>query len=347
MRISRQNFSEDGATKNLLRLFSAVLLIFVISIALAEIDYSQMSLDELKEIDKSALNKSDRKKLERTLKKAKKKERKAKEKQKNEQKKQAELESLVNVPVCFTENNCERKWAEARDWVNSNAGYKIQIYSDDLIETYTSSGSSTDLNARVTKTLLGDVGGVRAYALELTVGCANIFGCFPNDKKALIDFNKRVSAVNTADPGCYESLLERMEETPPIGVFAIEFSGKVRVKQICSGSPAAEAGMLEDDVITSVNGVAITTSEILFSELNQIRGGEVVTIGLIGRYGRQELEVHFPKLEDLKYDNDDSRSGGTARSLKERLEELSKLFDSGLITEDEFQTKRKSIMDSL
>jgi hypothetical protein len=332
----------------------ALLILFSVAVPIwAGVDYSTMTLQELENINANDLEKKERRAFTKARKKAQKqaeKEQKAKikaeGKAKKERKKQAELEAIQNVPVCFTEYNCERKWAAARDWVNRNAGYKIQIYSDDLIETYNSTSSSTALHARVTKTLLGDVGGSRVYAIGVTVGCDNIFGCSPKEKDSVLNFNKVVGAINTSDPECYENLVHSMKSTPPIGIYAIDFYHKVLVKQVCFGSPADQAEIQVDDIVTSIDEVAVFSLQDLRDGLATVRAGDLVNIGIRREPSDLHIEVNFPNISELdKYARPEAKK--FEKTAEDRLSELEHLFDSGLITKEEYTDKRKGIIDSL
>jgi hypothetical protein len=323
----------------------------------ASVDYSSMSLQELNEVNLHALEKRERKAFLKAHKKAFKqseKERKAKEKaeakakarKKKARKKQEELEALQNIPVCFTDFNCERKWAAARDWVIRNAGYKIQIYSDDLIETHNSTGSSMDLHARVLKTLLGGVGESRVYRIELTVGCANIFGCSPDVKTSIRNFNKAVGAVNTTDPDCYKALVHAMKSTPPIGIYAVEFYDKVLVKQVCLESPADRAGIQVDDVIAAVDGIEISSQQNLIDSLITIRAGDLVNLSVKRRRRDFDVDVQFPNLSELdSYSRTEAKQ--VEKTARDRLAEIKHLLDSGFITNEEYADKKKEIIDSL
>ena len=95
--------------------------------------------------------------------------------------------NLLSVPICESAEDCAAKWEAAQLWIVKNAGYKLQIVTDVLLETYGSRDMS--LAVRVTKEPIG--GG--KYKLVATIGCNNPFGCTTNPKKALSDFNLKVS----------------------------------------------------------------------------------------------------------------------------------------------------------
>lgn len=98
------------------------------------------------------------------------------------------------VPTCKAERECELKWASARNWVLSNAGFKIQNITGDYIETFGSVGGSTYLAARVTKDPLPDGG----YRITVMVWCDNPFGCNPDADDAALAFNRQLNAITTS-----------------------------------------------------------------------------------------------------------------------------------------------------
>ncbi len=100
------------------------------------------------------------------------------------------VSSIVeDVPVCDGEAQCTAMWEAAQLWVAKNAGYKIQILSNVLIETY----SSTDMSlaARITKEPVSS----GKYKIVALVRCSNPFGCITKPDLAVADFNQRITAA--------------------------------------------------------------------------------------------------------------------------------------------------------
>lgn len=95
------------------------------------------------------------------------------------------------IPICEGEEDCKVKWEAAQIWISNNAGYKIQIATDALIETYNAVGSSPYLAAKVTKEPLG--GG--RYRIFVQLWCDNLLGCMPKPIKAALKFNQYVGAA--------------------------------------------------------------------------------------------------------------------------------------------------------
>jgi hypothetical protein len=100
-------------------------------------------------------------------------------------------EPIAAAPTCMTDADCSVKWAAARTFVLSHAGYKIQTYSTDYLETYNSVDTSTDLAAQVNREPLPGGG----YQITGRFWCANIFGCVPGARETLDGFNRYVASI--------------------------------------------------------------------------------------------------------------------------------------------------------
>lgn len=96
---------------------------------------------------------------------------------------------IASAPVCNSVDECARAWAAARRWVLDNAGYRIQTYSDDYIETY-QGFSSADLRlvARVTREPIT----ATSARIVIELGCRNHFGCGVPPYHRGFDFNEYV-----------------------------------------------------------------------------------------------------------------------------------------------------------
>lgn len=106
----------------------------------------------------------------------------------NDDLKRVELERTV--PVCDGEADCKAKWEAAQLWIVRNAGWKLQLTTDVLLQTYNAVGGSPKIAVQAVKEPIG--GG--KYRILVTVSCDNIFGCVPNQWDAALDFNKVVSS---------------------------------------------------------------------------------------------------------------------------------------------------------
>lgn len=102
---------------------------------------------------------------------------------------------IAPAPVCAGKAQCAAEWNEARTFVINNAGYKIETYSRDFLQTYNSVDESTALDATVNKQPLP--GG--RFKIAASFGCDNSLGCFPDPRATLNAFNKAVAAAGVQD----------------------------------------------------------------------------------------------------------------------------------------------------
>lgn len=93
-----------------------------------------------------------------------------------------DLQSELNEPLyCNSEAECKTIWERATYFVSANAGFKLQIQNDTVIETYNPTDASPRLAFSITKEPLD--GG--RYQIRTKAWCANIFGCQPNQYEAI------------------------------------------------------------------------------------------------------------------------------------------------------------------
>lgn len=87
------------------------------------------------------------------------------------------LQTELDTPlICNNEEECKIFWDRATYFVTSNAGFKIQIHNDSIIETYNPTNYSVRLAFRITREPLGD----DQYRIITNAWCANLFGCQPD-----------------------------------------------------------------------------------------------------------------------------------------------------------------------
>lgn len=93
-----------------------------------------------------------------------------------------ELQTALDSPLfCENEFECKIMWERAVYFVNRNAGFKIQLLKDSIIETYNPPSTSTRLAFSITKEPLGN----GRYQIWTKAWCSNIFGCIPNNYEAM------------------------------------------------------------------------------------------------------------------------------------------------------------------
>ena len=114
------------------------------------------------------------------------------------------LEYSRTLPICSTDSQCEVMWAAARRWVNQNAGFRLDILTDDYMETHRSANEAdARLFARVEKQPVNPDAG--EYAIAVTLGCHNFLGCVPDRHEAALAFNKFVNTAAGIDNATVQS----------------------------------------------------------------------------------------------------------------------------------------------
>lgn len=89
---------------------------------------------------------------------------------------------------CAGQNECAVKWGRAVQWVLDNSAFRIQIQTDNLIQTAGPLPDQVELAVVVSKVPLGN----DRYRFELRGGCNNMFGCSPSLDYAKAYFVRQV-----------------------------------------------------------------------------------------------------------------------------------------------------------
>ena|SRR5690554_1134854 len=93
-----------------------------------------------------------------------------------------ELQSELEAPLyCEGEEQCKTMWERATFFVSSNAGFKIQIHNDTVIQTYNPMPNSPKLAFSISREPLGS----GRYQIWTKAWCDNMFGCHPNHFEAI------------------------------------------------------------------------------------------------------------------------------------------------------------------
>lgn len=86
----------------------------------------------------------------------------------------AELQPYWNTALyCEGDAECKKMWERATYFVNANAGFKLQILNDNVIETYNPPHGNTNMAFSISKEPMGD----GKYRIWTKVWCGNMFGC--------------------------------------------------------------------------------------------------------------------------------------------------------------------------
>lgn len=107
---------------------------------------------------------------------------------------QAEMEKTT--PVCKTENQCKAAWSAARDWLLAHSERKLQVVTDDYLETYNAgiNNGYDVVTGSVRKSFQSD----GSTKILVSVSCqVSVFGNCRNRTEAQLvgDFNNKISAA--------------------------------------------------------------------------------------------------------------------------------------------------------
>jgi hypothetical protein len=98
---------------------------------------------------------------------------------------------IAASPTCATDADCAIKWAAARTFVLDHSAYRVQTYSADYLNTFGPANNEPGLAMQINKAPIA--GG--AYVIDARFGCGNMFGCIPNARLTLDQFNRTVAAA--------------------------------------------------------------------------------------------------------------------------------------------------------
>lgn len=254
------------------------------------------------------------------------------------------------IPLCFSDSDCKTKWAAARQWIQNNAGYKIQIYSDDLIETYNPQQSDPKIAVSASKNPIAKTQeGEQANMIAVKIYCGNIFSCIPSINESILSFNKFVSQAEVTDPACFESSLANLEK-PKIGYNSYTHKGVKRiVKRVCSDTPASRGSMKVNDVITRIGNKNISSEQDFFDASNSIDFGQTVEFAILRDNIPQVLTVTVPSKQEFEklVETKDATPLNETPQVELKLESLRRLLDRGIISQDEFNVKKKQLLNEL
>lgn len=90
----------------------------------------------------------------------------------------------------------------------------------------------------------------------------------------------------------------RMIQRAYLGVSLEAVDEGVRIAAVSAGSPAAEAGLQVDDVITAVNGEAVSEPAEVTAAVRELEPGAVVTLSILRGGEAQDIEVTVGSMAD-------------------------------------------------
>lgn len=95
-----------------------------------------------------------------------------------------EEQQKVQTPItCTDKEDCDHKWQKTQLWIVNNSKWKIKVATDSLIQT---EGPFDTTNLAFTASRLNKKDGTGTIGIR--AGCGNIFGCFPDPSRAILDY---------------------------------------------------------------------------------------------------------------------------------------------------------------
>jgi len=212
----------------------------------------------------------------------------------------SKYQTLLNetVLLCFSKSECDVKWSAAKEWALNHSNMKLQIYSDDLIETYDSPKDSPLLAFLIRKQPTSNPG---VYAISINVWCNNMSGCVPSTKDAILDFNKYVtSSVTHGTSYSVKNQRNGNLQKPKSGFRAGVLNNKIIVKTVNSGSPAQMAGLMANDIIIACDNVPLTDMDSFINLMQNVQFGDTKQIRIQRGNDILDLSIVYPTLDETK-----------------------------------------------
>lgn len=78
--------------------------------------------------------------------------------------------------LCLDRPQCDAMWSRAQLFIVQKSGYRLQVATDSVLQTFGPMGASTALAFTVTRELAPDGSGV----ISMSAACDNMFGCIPS-----------------------------------------------------------------------------------------------------------------------------------------------------------------------
>jgi hypothetical protein len=98
----------------------------------------------------------------------------------------------AKLPVrCGSRDQCDRWWRTAQVWVVKNAGYKVQIATDGIVQTAGPDAGSPSWFMLVTRAPHADGG----EAIDIELRCGTGATCAPAYDSVVADFKRAVRAT--------------------------------------------------------------------------------------------------------------------------------------------------------
>ena len=98
------------------------------------------------------------------------------------------------------------------------------------------------------------------------------------------------------------------------------------ISQVNEGTPAAEAGLEVNDIVTAVDDEPVTSADGLIMALREHEVGDKVTLTVVRGDETKKIDVTLGSDADLQTDQQDTSSGNGAMTEEEFLQYLQELM---------------------
>ena len=92
---------------------------------------------------------------------------------------------------CPSKEQCDRWWRTAQVWVVKNAGFKIQVATDAILQTYNPTAGASSWAFQVTRA----PDGATSEVFEIEARCGMYAACSPVYETVIADFKRAVLAT--------------------------------------------------------------------------------------------------------------------------------------------------------
>ena len=93
------------------------------------------------------------------------------------------------VPLrCTSKEQCDRWWRAAQVWVVKNSGYKVQVATDAILQTFNAASGNSSWAFQITRSPHLDGGEI----FELDGACGRFSACSPVYETIIADFKRTV-----------------------------------------------------------------------------------------------------------------------------------------------------------
>ena len=203
-----------------------------------------------------------------------------------------------NVTLCSSKSECDLKWSAAKEWALNHSNMKLQIYSDDLIETYDAPKDSHVMAFIIRKQPTSNP---RVYAISIDLWCNNMSGCVPPIKDAISDFKNHVDlTVHNDTSYSAKNVNKETLQKPTSGFRAGVVNNKIIVKTVNSGSPAQKAGLRANDIIIACDNVPLTDMDSFVNLMKNVHFGDIKQIRIQRDNDILDLSIVYPALDETK-----------------------------------------------